>query len=155
MKLSTFAIALTLSVAATQSFAKDVVLKPINDNIETQACLTAAEDGFGPALRLIRSKGFNAEEFSASVRCNCESLRTFAYMYKNNKATENAKTVALVAKNQDVASQACLEALSVGKEAALAKFGLEGENIICNHKTMSDFVREYSAENVVVRTAAE
>jgi len=52
-------------------------------------------------------------------------------------------------------SQACLEALSVGKEAALAKFGLEGENIICNHKTMSDFVREYSAENVVVRTAAE
>ncbi len=40
MKLSTFAIALTLSVAATQSFAKDVVLKPINDNIETQACLT-------------------------------------------------------------------------------------------------------------------
>ena len=49
MKLSTFAIALTLSVAATQSFAKDVVLKPINDNIETQACLTAAEDGFGPA----------------------------------------------------------------------------------------------------------
>ena len=85
MKLSTFAIALTLSVAATQSFAKDVVLKPINDNIETQACLTAAEDGFGPALRLIRSKGFNAEEFSASVRCNGESLRTFAYMYKNNK----------------------------------------------------------------------
>ncbi len=106
-------------------------------------------------MRLIRSKGFNAEEFSASVRCNGESLRTFAYMYKNNKATENAKTVALVAKNQDVASQACLEALSVGKEAALAKFGLEGENIICNHKTMSDFVREYSVENVVVRTAAE
>ena len=65
MKLSTFAIALTLSVAATQSFAKDIALKPINDNIETQACLTAAKDGFGPALRIIRSKGFNAEEFSA------------------------------------------------------------------------------------------
>ncbi len=54
MKLSTFAIALTLSVAATQSFAKDIVLKPLNDNIETQACLTAAKEGFGPALRLIR-----------------------------------------------------------------------------------------------------
>ena len=155
MKLSTFAIALTLSVAATQSFAKDIALKPINDNIETQACLTAAKDGFGPALRLIRSKGFYAEEFSASVRCNGESLRTFAYMYKNNKASDNAKTVALVAKNKDVASQACLEALSVGKEAALAKFDLEGENIICNHKAISDFVREYKTENVVVRTAAE
>ena len=106
-------------------------------------------------MRLIRSKGFNAEEFSASVRCNGESLRTFAYMYKNNKASDNAKTVALVAKNKDVASQACLEALSVGKEAALAKFDLEGENIICNHKAISDFVREYKAENVVVRTAAE
>ena len=30
-----------------------------------------------------------------------------------------------------------------------------GENIICNHKAISDFVREYKTENVVVRTAAE
>ncbi|WP_338518320.1 DUF3718 domain-containing protein [Alteromonas gracilis] len=155
MKLSTFAIALTLSVAATQPFAKDVRLKPVNNNIETQACLTAAEEGFGPALRFIRNSGFNAEEFSASVRCNGESLRTFAYMYKNNQVTENAKTVALVAKNQDAASQACLEALTIGKDAALVKYGLEGENIICNHQNISDFVRQYSAENVIVRSNAE
>lgn len=155
MKLSTFAIALTFSVVAAQASAKDVRLQPVNNNVETQACLTAATEGYGPALRFIRNSGFNAEEFSASVRCNGESLRTFAYMYRNNDVTENAKNVALVAKNEDAASQACVEALSIGQDAALAKYGLEGENIICNFKNISDFVRQYSAENVVVRTAAE
>ena len=159
MKLSTFALALTLSVVGTQSFAKDQVLKPLNDNIETQACLTAANEGYTQALRFVRSQGFNSDEFSASVRCNGVTLHSFANMYKTKKAAaENnaeAKTIALVAKDQDVASKACLEALSVGKRAALAKFGLEGENIICNYKSMNEFVREYSADNVVVRTSAE
>ncbi len=155
MKLSTFAIALTLSVAATQSFAKDVRLKPVDNNIETQACLTAATEGYGASIRFIRNNGFNAEEFSATLRCNGESLRTFAFMFKNNEETVNAKTVALVAKNQNAASQACLEALTIGKDAALVKYGLEGENIICNRQKISDFVRQYSAENVVVRTTAE
>ncbi|HBF70414.1 MAG TPA: DUF3718 domain-containing protein, partial [Alteromonas australica] len=41
MKLSTLALALTFSVISVSSFAKDVVLKPVNANIETQACLTA------------------------------------------------------------------------------------------------------------------
>lgn len=155
MKLSTFAIAFTLSVAAAQSFAKDVRLQPVNNNVETQACLTAAKEGFGPALRFIRNSGYNVEEFNASLRCNGESLRTFAYMYKNNKETNAAKTIALVARNKDVASQACLEALTIGKDAALVKYGLEGENIICNHKNINDFVRKYSVENVVVRANVE
>jgi hypothetical protein len=76
-------------------------------------------------------------------------------MYKNNKETNAAKTIALVARNKDVASQACLEALTIGKDAALAKYGLEGENIICNHKNINDFVRQYSVENVVVRANVE
>ncbi|MBU3021653.1 DUF3718 domain-containing protein [Aestuariibacter sp. A3R04] len=159
MKLSTVALALTLSVAATQTFAKSLVLKPLNDNIETQACLTAANEGYQQALRLVRSKGLNSEEFAASVRCNGVTLHTFANMYKTKETpadnTAEARTIALVAKNRDIASQACLEALSSGKEAALAKFGLEGESIICNYKSLNDFVREYSADNVIVRTSAE
>ena len=155
MKLSTFAISLFFSVAATQSFAKDVRLQPVDENIETKACLTAATEGFQPALRLVRANGFDAEEFSASVRCNGESLRTFAYMFRNNQVSETAKKVALVAKNDNAASQACLEALTIGKDAALTKYGLKGENIICNHKNISDFVRSYKSQNVEVRTADE
>ena len=155
MKLSTFAISLLFSVAATQSFAKDVRLQPVDENIETKACLTAANEGYQPALRLVRANGFDAEEFSASVRCNGESLRTFAYMFRNNQVSETAKKVALVAKNDNAASQACLEALKIGKDAALNKYGLKGENIICNRKNISDFVRSYKSQNVEFRTADE
>jgi hypothetical protein len=155
MKLFTFAISFLFSVAATQSFAKDVRLQPVDENIETKACLTAANEGYQPALRLVRANGLDAEEFSASVRCNGESLRTFAYMFRNNQITENAKRVALVAKNNNAASQACLEALTIGKDAALTKYGLKGENIICNHKNIADFVRSYKSQNVEVRTADE
>ena len=155
MKLSTLALALTFTVAATQSFAKDVVLKPANANIETKACLTAANEGYGPALRFIRKSGFDADEFSASVRCNGESLRSFAHMYNNTTAKASVKTVALVAKNEDTASKACLAAISVGADQALAQYQLEGENIICNNKQISDFAREYRTDNVVVRSFSE
>ncbi|MDY6885599.1 MAG: DUF3718 domain-containing protein [Pseudomonadota bacterium] len=155
MKLSTFAISLLFSVAATQSFAKDVRLQPVDENIETKACLTAANEGYQPALRLVRASGFDSDEFSASVRCNGESLRTFAFMYRNNQVSENAKKVALVAKNNNAASQACLEALTIGKDEALTKYGLKGESVICNRKDIADFVRTYKSQNVEVRTADE
>jgi hypothetical protein len=155
MKLSTFAISLLFSVAATQSFAKDVRLQPVDENIETTACLTAANEGYQAALRLVRANNIDSEQFSASVRCNGESLRTFAYMYRNNQASDNAKKVALVAKNKNAASQACLEALTIGKDEALTKYGLKGENVICNSKDISDFVRTYKSQNVEIRTADE
>lgn len=155
MKLSTLALALTFTVAATQSFAKDIVFKPANANIETKACLTAANEGYAPALRFIRKSGFNADEFSASVRCNGESLRTFAHMFRNTEANTESKTITLVAKNEDTASKACLAAITVGANKALAQYQLKGENIICNHKQISDFAREYRTNNVVVRSISE
>ena len=111
MKLSTFAIALTL--CCCHNLAKDVVLKPIRQH-ETHLLLLLK--WFWSALRLI-VKGFNAEEFSASVRCNGNH---FACLHvQKQQGTENAKTVALVAKNKMFVT-GLSEALSVGKEAALA-----------------------------------
>ena len=50
MKLSTFAIALISSVASLNAFAQDVRLNPVNQNIETQACYTAATEGYRAAI---------------------------------------------------------------------------------------------------------
>jgi len=155
MKLSTIAIAFTFSVISAQSFAQNVRFNPINENVETQACYTAATEGYEAAKRLIRENGFFEQSFAASLRCNDVSLRTFAELYSNNEVTKSAKTIALVAKNEDVASQACVDALSIGKEEALAKYGLEGETIICNRKEIADFVRTYRSESVVIRSASE
>ncbi|MBQ4829463.1 DUF3718 domain-containing protein [Alteromonas sp. CI.11.F.A3] len=154
MKLSTLAIALISSVASLNAFAQDVRLNPVNQNIETQACYTAATEGYRAAKRLIRDNGLNVESFSASLLCNDVSLRKFADLY-SKKTPSEAKGIALVAKNEDIASKACLDAVSIGAEEALAKHGLEGETIICNHKEMSVFARAYSTESVVVRPFSE
>ena len=155
MKLSSIAIAFTLSVVSNYSFAQDVRLNPVNQNIETQACYTAATEGYNSAIKLIRNNGLNTKAFGATIMCNGVSLRKFADLYSSNSASESQKTITLIAKNENAASRACIDALSIGQEKALAKYGLEGETIMCNRKQLSDFIREYKSEKVVVRSFTE
>ncbi|MDC8832002.1 DUF3718 domain-containing protein [Alteromonas gilva] len=150
MKLSTLAITFTLALTSAQAFAQKVVFKPVSDNLETQACLTAANDGYFAARKLIRKSGLDFVTFSATVSCNGVSLKKFANLYADNSDAV-ASSFALVAKDQDVATQACLDALSIGETQALAKYNLEGETIFCNSKSMTNFVRRYNAQNVVVK----
>ncbi|NVK57047.1 MAG: DUF3718 domain-containing protein [Alteromonadaceae bacterium] len=150
MKLSTLAITFTLALTSAQTFAQKVVFKPAMDNLETKACLTAANDGYFAARKLIRKSGLDFATFSATVSCNGVSLKKFASQYVDNTDTA-ASSFALVAKDGDVATQACLAALSIGETEALAKFNLKGETIFCNSKSMSTFVRRYNTQNVVVR----
>lgn len=155
MKLSSMVLAFTFAVTSVHSFAQDVRLNPVNQKIETQACYTAATEGYTAATKLIRNNGFNSKAFSASIRCNGVSLRQFAELYSNVEAPQHDKIITLVAKDQDVASKACLDALTMGTERALIKHGLKGETIMCNSKILSDFVRQYKSEKVVVRTFTE
>lgn len=155
MKLTTFAIALTFSVASLQAVAQNVVLKPVNDNFETQVCYTAATEGYAKAKQLIRSEHLSALEFTASLSCNGETLKAFAKKYANNEVSDNPTTIKLIAKDTDDASKACVEAVTIGEASARAKYNLEGEKIFCNYKEMSEFVRRYDSERVAVRAVTE
>ncbi|MBU2979298.1 DUF3718 domain-containing protein [Alteromonas sp. C1M14] len=155
MKLSTFALALTLSVSSVQAFAQNVILKPVNDNLETQACLTAAQEGFTAARKLVRQQGVAFSEFAASVSCNGMSLRAFSDQYSSHTVTAHSSVIALVAKDEDAASQACIDATRMGADKALEKHNLQGEAIICNHRDITAFARQYQTDNVIVRAAAE
>ena len=97
MKLSTFAIALTLSVASVQAFAQNVILNPVNDSLETQVCYTAATESLTAAKKLARSNGVKFSKLNASVSCNGLSISEFAKTYANNVVTEDAITIKLVA----------------------------------------------------------
>ena len=154
MKLSTAAIALTLTVASVQAMAGSVTFKQVNANFETQACYTAATEGYSAARKLVKSNGYDFAEFKATLTCNGETLRNFAKQFEDAPASE-AKSIAIVAKNTDIASKACVEAIKIGENKALAKYKLQGEVIYCNNKTMSQFVRKYNDNNVVVRDIAE
>jgi hypothetical protein len=155
MKLTTFAIALSFSVASLQAVAQNVVLKPVNDNFETQVCYTAATEGYAKAKQLIRSTHSSALEFTASISCNGEPLKVFAKKYANNVISDNPTTIKLIAKDSDDVSKACVEAVTIGEASARAKFNLEGEKIFCNYKEMGEFVRKYDSERVSVRAVTE
>lgn len=154
MKLSTVAVALTLTVASVQAMAGSVTFKQANANFETQACYTAATEGYSAARKLVKSNGYDFAEFKATVTCNGESLRSFAKQFANTPSAET-KSITIVAKNTDIASKACVEAIKIGETQARAKYSLQGETIFCNRKEMSEFVRKYNDNNVVVRDIAE
>lgn len=152
MKMSTFAIALTFTIASVQAMAQNVTLKPVDTNFETEACYTAATLGYDAAKKLVRSNGLNFTEFKTSVSCNGEDIKSFAQRYASAPVPA---TITIVAKDADIASKACVEAIQIGEAKARAKYNLEGETIICNHRDMSEFVKKYNAEKVVIQEIAE
>lgn len=155
MKLTTLAIALTCSVASLQAVAQNVVLKPVDENFETKVCYAAATKGYDAATKMIRASHQSVADFNSRVTCNGLTVKRFAKKYAQNDVDEDATVIALVAKDKDIASKACVEALEIGEAAARAKYSLEGERILCNFKEMSQFVRQYDKENIVVRSIAD
>ena len=155
MKMSTIAIALTLTVASVQAMAQNVTLKPVDDNFETQTCYTAATLGYNAAKKFVRSNGLNFTEFKTAVTCNGLNIKEFAQLYADTPETEVPSTITIVAKDAEIASKACVEAIEIGEAEARAKYNLQGQKIFCNHREMSEFVRKYNADNVVVREIAE
>lgn len=160
MKIRTILIsaALTsLSSFSTIAETQEVRFKAVDQNLETQVCLKAATEGLAAAKTLVSQNDINFSFFNKSVTCNGESIRSFANLYF--KSAEEAdevnkpKMVAVKAKNSNVESQLCLDALLIGEEQARQKHDLQGVAVICNNKPLSVFVRNFERQNLTVRLA--
>lgn len=155
-------IAATFTLASASSMAKDVVLKPINETLETQACYLAATEGLDSAKAIVRKNRLDFAKFKATVTCNGLSLHDFAYEYGKKETTVVAETeqnktasrVALVATNTDIASQLCLDAVVMGERAARAKYDVQ-ESVSCNNYDLSTFVRLFDEQEVVIKNIAD
>lgn len=157
MKLSTLAIALTLAACTGSAFAKEVVFKPILENFETQVCLTAATEGLNASKALILENEQRYSTFTSSLTCNGLSLASFANKYTQveEQAPKNTKPVTLIAKNTNIASKVCLDALVMGETKARQKHNITKDHISCNNQNISRFVRRYSNETVIVRNSED
>lgn len=158
MKLSTIAILLTVSVSSASALAKNTVFKPLGDNIETQACITAATEGLDAAKALVVENELNFWKFNASVSCNGESLSSFAKKYNqpaSQSDVEETEIVRVVAVNEAAASRICADALIIGEKAARSKHGIVQEEIYCNGREISSFVRQFKNRSVEVVNSAE
>lgn len=153
LSASTIAIALTLSAAAS---AKTVVLKPINQNIETQACLVAATQGISAAKELVRANNINFIEFTSTLSCNGMSLSQFARELgtQRKQTSETSTRIALVAKNSNAESQLCLDAVTMGEQKARAKHAIDTP-VLCNGQNLPVFLRSFKNQDVEVRNTAE
>lgn len=156
VKLSTLAALAAMTVAtASQSFAssENVTFKPLNESLETQACLTAATEGMRATRKLVRENDVDFGLFNKSVTCNGMKLAQFANTYFEQDTTEEPKVVAIRASNSNLESQLCLDAVLMGEEQARQKHDLHGVSVICNDKPLSSFVRSMTRDNIVVKLA--
>lgn len=160
MKLSTSILALSVILPAT-TFAsvpesqKKIVLKPVNDQVETQACYVAATQGVDAAKSFLQAKDYSFASFNSSVTCNGISIDQFAEKYAvkskaNQEAVEQSLSkVKLVAMNNRE-SQLCVDAVLLGEKEARVKHDAINDVIYCNNKTLGSFARSYQDKNIVL-----
>jgi hypothetical protein len=148
---STLVIATTLSFASASVMAKNVVLKPTDQKLATEVCIAAADEGLIAARALVRANKLNFSTFKATVSCNGLSLREFAETYgkKQSETEMTASRIKLVPKNENVESQLCLDAVTMGEQAAREKYSIDAP-VICNNRELGDFVRNFSSQTVLV-----
>lgn len=158
MKLSILALTATIALSSTQTFAKEVVFKTVNNDFATQVCYTAATQGLSAAKALVAKNELNYSAYAQSVTCNGSSIRQFAKAYSKSSLGENklqkTEKVALVAKDANLASQLCLDAVVNGEVAARAKFNMY-DSILCNSQDLSAFVRKFTDQEVVLRSSED
>lgn len=157
MKILTIALTLTLSATSLSSMANKIVFKPVNNNIETQACVLAATEGLEAAKVMVKKERDNFNRFKLAVSCNGLSLTDFADKYQPQLAQQaslaSKPTITLVAKN--TTSMVCLDALLVGEEQARIEHNVGEDSITCNSKNIKTFIRKYQDQNFIVRNSAQ
>lgn len=154
MKLSTLALTATLAFTSMSVFSKEIVFKTVNNNLETQVCYTAATAGLEAAKALVAAYDLNFNTYSESVTCNGSSIRSFANTYSKTNAAAQQEKVALVAKDTNLESKLCLEAVINGEAAARAKFNIY-DSVLCNSQKLSTFVRKFKDQDVELRTTED
>ncbi|MDG1122528.1 MAG: DUF3718 domain-containing protein [Glaciecola sp.] len=155
MKLSTLAIAATIALSSTSAFAKKVVFKTVNNDFATQVCFTAATQGYDSAKTLVKENDINFSAYAESVTCNGLSIRKFAKTYRTTSTqVSKVEKIALVAKDANLESQLCLDAVVNGEQAARAKFNMYNK-VLCNSQSLSVFVRKFKDQEVELRSSED
>jgi hypothetical protein len=146
MKTLITTIALATSILSLSAQAQPFLFKPVDDNIATELCIAAVKEGVTSALNSINVPGVNKRELAETISCNGYRLDEFADKYHTVQKTSspgiNSKKIKLVAAPGD-ASIACIDAITLGVDKALAKHNSTGYNVTCNGESINVFVRAF------------
>lgn len=143
MRKALLGLVATLSLGSFGAQASSVQIEASNNELTTQVCYVAASEGLKAAKSLVTSQGFSFRSFMKSVTCNNMSIADFANKYHGNVVkSQSERKIQLVAKNNDLESQVCVEALTYGLEATVKKFRINQDYIYCNGISLPKFVQQ-------------
>lgn len=151
MKTSTILLASALTIFSSGVFANAVSFTKQADDLETEACYTAATQGLASAKSFLRDSNINYTEFRSSVMCNGMSITQFAKKYFNSadNDAQSIEVVAISALDQNPESLLCVDAVTMGEKAARAKHGIKLGSVLCNGKEIGRFLKDFENRKVV------
>ena len=126
-----------------------VQFKGLDQTVETQLCVAAAQGGVTAVESLAKSLNVDANQMMRSVVCNESSLRRFARQYQlpETKAIEVATKDVIfkfVPADNEAASQICAMAVTKGLEAVSVNPN-QYSKVYCNGVSLTRFVRQYKS----------
>lgn len=156
MKLLTFVAFSAIATTTIPAFANTSAFTMQNENVETQACYTAATQGLDAAKAFLKSNDVNYFVFKETVVCNGMQINEFARKYhRNNAQRAPLEVVSLNAENQSPESLLCVDAVSMGERKARIKHSMQNVSVRCNGKTITQFLRALKASKIVKKNDKE
>ncbi|GLR72110.1 hypothetical protein [Agaribacter marinus] len=156
MKTSTLILSAALTFTALSVSANQVEFEKVNNNLETEACYTAATKGMNATKEIVQKSKVSFAVFKNSVMCNGMRINEFAAKYFDKKSSITEKktiqVVALSALDRSPESQLCLDAVVMGEKAARSKHNMRNTNVVCNGKSLSHFLKTFKNRKVVLDT---
>lgn len=143
--MKTVVVALLSTVLSVSAFAKsnNVIFKAVDQTVETQTCLVAADQGLKSAKAFVQAQG---QRFDPLTSCNGLPIKSFAKKFQQVAApavTEvNAIEYRFKAADQATESQICAMAALNGLDAVKGQVR-NLDDIYCNGRILAKFVRAY------------
>ena len=142
MKKLVMFLSIVLFAGSSYASQNGVKILATDNTVESNLCVIAGQEGYSAAVK-------QAKKLEAGivylVKCNGESLRSFASNFNVKPAMEMAATkVQLVPANTNDASKICILAVKEGFNVAADATGDDIRGITCNGISIKRFSKKYA-----------
>ena len=138
MKNLIAALTVVLFTGASYASTSNVKFISVDNSIESQICVIAAEEGYSAALSFARKSN---HKNAFAMTCNDQNIKSFSKTYQVAES-ENKKFIVVPANNNE-ASKFCAQAVKSGIASIMAA-DIDLNKMRCNGRKISKFVKQYS-----------
>ncbi len=153
------AFVVNAGVNTSPSSTQSMSFKAMDNNLATQYCIVAATDGLDAVKQMAKNDQSSFQELKKTISCNGVSLNSFSEKFaesvRQKNTTENLapSSIKVLANDNTIESKLCVDALVLGEQAARQKHELPKAPIICNNKSLKDFVEDFKEKELIVQTS--